>query len=290
MFEQNFENEERYMQQGRRPHYSDRRITGRGYQSEDDRYEDRQRGRSQDSERRYTRPDYDSELDIERPGQARFGSARNSYDFGRDYDQNSAWSQPSFRPQPRFQDRMSDSHPRNMDYGRGDSYSRDFQNSNIGHADWNNRFDANRFNGDSSSWNRYSSDQNQQSQHHFNDQKSRWPKSYKRTDDRIKDDIHEELIRHGRIDASEIEVQVKDGEITLTGQVLSRQDKRLVEDIAEKVLGAQEVHNQLRVSKQQTANDQKNTSSTFGSGSNRMATSSQPDQSTKTSSSSSLNK
>jgi hypothetical protein len=88
-------------------------------------------------------------------------------------------------------------------------------------------------------------------QSHWNEQRNRWPKSYKRSDERIKDDIHEELIRHGRIDASDVEVQVKDGEVTLTGQVSSRQDKRVAEELAEKVLGVHDVQNQLRVRNQQ---------------------------------------
>lgn len=76
------------------------------------------------------------------------------------------------------------------------------------------------------------------------------PQGYKRSDDRIKEDISEQLMQNGYLDASEISVQVKDGEVTLTGSVDSRQAKRMAEDIAEECSGVQDVQNQLRVRKE----------------------------------------
>jgi osmotically-inducible protein OsmY len=75
----------------------------------------------------------------------------------------------------------------------------------------------------------------------------RGPKSYKRSDDRIREDINEELTRHPDIDAFEIEVRVENGEVTLTGTVEDRHAKRLAEDLAERSWGVTDVHNQLRV-------------------------------------------
>ena len=49
------------------------------------------------------------------------------------------------------------------------------------------------------------------------------------------------------VDASDIEVEVKDGEVTLKGTVEERWMKRLAEDIAEVVPGVHDVHNQIRV-------------------------------------------
>jgi hypothetical protein len=77
----------------------------------------------------------------------------------------------------------------------------------------------------------------------------RGPKGYRRSDERIEEEINELLTRHPEIDASEIEVQVKNGEVTLTGTVDERHAKRLAEDIAEQCSGVNEVHNQIRVSK-----------------------------------------
>lgn len=73
------------------------------------------------------------------------------------------------------------------------------------------------------------------------------PKGYRRSDERIKEDICEELSQHPDIDASEIEVKVQNGEVVLTGTVKWRQCKRMAEDIAEQVSGVQDVRNEIRV-------------------------------------------
>jgi hypothetical protein len=75
----------------------------------------------------------------------------------------------------------------------------------------------------------------------------RGPKGYKRSDDRICEDVCELLTRHPDVDASDIEVKVTDREVMLTGTVDDRYAKRLAEDIAEQVSGVAEVHNQIRV-------------------------------------------
>jgi osmotically-inducible protein OsmY len=75
----------------------------------------------------------------------------------------------------------------------------------------------------------------------------RGPRNYQRSDERIKDDIHERLTRHHEIDATEIEVIVDKGEVTLQGVVDHRYTKRLAEDIAEDIFGVKQVHNQIRV-------------------------------------------
>jgi osmotically-inducible protein OsmY len=79
----------------------------------------------------------------------------------------------------------------------------------------------------------------------------RGPKGWQRSDDRIREDVSERLADHPHIDASEIEINVNNGEITLTGTVEDRQSKRLAEDIAESVSGVREVHNQIRVQQRQ---------------------------------------
>ena len=75
----------------------------------------------------------------------------------------------------------------------------------------------------------------------------RGPRGYQRSDDRIRDEVCERLARHPRIDASDVEVVVGNGEVTLQGTVDSRSVKRLLEDVAESVWGVREVHNQVRV-------------------------------------------
>jgi hypothetical protein len=73
------------------------------------------------------------------------------------------------------------------------------------------------------------------------------PKGYKRSDERIRDDVCDCIMRRGDIDASEVEVSVRDGEVVLTGFVYSRADKRAIEDLIDDVMGVLDIQNQLRV-------------------------------------------
>lgn len=76
----------------------------------------------------------------------------------------------------------------------------------------------------------------------------RGPKGYTRPDDRILQEVNDRLWLAGAIDASEIEVAISDGEITLSGTVPDRRMKRLTLDVAESVAGVREVFSQVRVS------------------------------------------
>jgi hypothetical protein len=80
----------------------------------------------------------------------------------------------------------------------------------------------------------------------------RGPKGYRRSDDRIKEDVCEQLTLHPDIDASEVEIKVQAGEVTLTGTVDDRQTKRMIEDVAESASGVKEVNNQLRVKQRES--------------------------------------
>lgn len=75
----------------------------------------------------------------------------------------------------------------------------------------------------------------------------RGPRGYQRPDERITEEINELLFRHPDIDASEIDVAVRSGEVTLSGHVEDRATKRVVEDLIEDLPGVREVQNQLRV-------------------------------------------
>jgi hypothetical protein len=59
--------------------------------------------------------------------------------------------------------------------------------------------------------------------------------------------VSELLTRDPDIDATEIEVIVVDGEVTLAGDVEDRRTKRHAEDLVERCAGVNDVHNQLRV-------------------------------------------
>jgi len=75
------------------------------------------------------------------------------------------------------------------------------------------------------------------------------PRGYQRSDDRIREDVCETLTHHSGIDASEIDITVSNGEVTLRGAVDDRSQKRMAEDVIENLSGVKEVRNELRVSR-----------------------------------------
>lgn len=77
--------------------------------------------------------------------------------------------------------------------------------------------------------------------------RGRGPASYTRSDERIREDANDHLTHDWGVDASEVTVSVKDGELTLDGTVDSRQAKRRAEDCVENISGVKHVQNNLRV-------------------------------------------
>ncbi|MFB2595404.1 BON domain-containing protein [Paracoccus sp. p4-l81] len=77
--------------------------------------------------------------------------------------------------------------------------------------------------------------------------RGRGPKGYTRSDDRIAEDACDRLSDDDMLDASNIEVSVSLGEVTLDGHVEDRHAKRRAEDCIEAVSGVTHVQNNLRV-------------------------------------------
>lgn len=75
----------------------------------------------------------------------------------------------------------------------------------------------------------------------------RGPRGYRRADERIWEDVCDRLTDDGHVDASDIDVRVNDGEVTLDGTVRSREEKHHAEDIIDSVPGVRDVHNRLHV-------------------------------------------
>jgi hypothetical protein len=73
------------------------------------------------------------------------------------------------------------------------------------------------------------------------------PKSYKRSDERVKEIVCEKLSDDPFVDASDIEISVNNCEVTLTGSVHDRSAKRRAEDIVENIPGITHVENRIRV-------------------------------------------
>jgi osmotically-inducible protein OsmY len=67
-------------------------------------------------------------------------------------------------------------------------------------------------------------------------------------DERIRKNVADRLVDDTDLDASDIEVGVEDGAVTLSGSVDSLWDKRRAEDIAKSVIGVSGVINKLRAS------------------------------------------
>lgn len=68
-----------------------------------------------------------------------------------------------------------------------------------------------------------------------------------RHDDRIHEDVLARLSMSDQVDATQIQVSVEAGEVTLQGNVETRHMKHIARDIAESVPGVGTVHNRLHV-------------------------------------------
>ena len=76
------------------------------------------------------------------------------------------------------------------------------------------------------------------------------PRGDRRTDDEIKDEIWRLLVQHSQVDASDIQVDVQDGVVRLSGKVESWLEKQTAESVVRNVLGVLEVDNQLKADRQ----------------------------------------
>jgi osmotically-inducible protein OsmY len=73
------------------------------------------------------------------------------------------------------------------------------------------------------------------------------PRGYRRSDQRISDDVHDALTDDPYLDATEVSVTVASCEVTLTGVVADREAKHRAERIVERVSGVDHVQNNLRI-------------------------------------------
>jgi hypothetical protein len=84
----------------------------------------------------------------------------------------------------------------------------------------------------------------------------RGPKGYQRSDERLKEEVCEQLTADPDVDASDIEVSVQNGEVTLEGTVHTRNMKRAAEDCVDAISGVQQAHNRLRVESNDFSHDE----------------------------------
>lgn len=74
------------------------------------------------------------------------------------------------------------------------------------------------------------------------------PKGYARSDERIYEDVCETLSLEPNVDASEIEVKVRNGIVYLDGQIDRRDAKKMAELSIENISGVRDVQNYLSIS------------------------------------------
>jgi hypothetical protein len=210
---QNPSNRERFRSDYGHYNYLGERREGRGYDTGD--WAAREYASQADSDQ-YDRDDWGS------GGRGDYGSPNPGREFGR----GNSGSRYAQRGRPTNGSEY-DRSPEGQLRGYGDTY----------------------YGGSGSSWQSDSSRSGEQ-QNPRGQFTGHGPKGYRRSDERIHEDVNEALAQHGELDAREIEVKVQNGEVTLSGTVTERQFKRLAEDLAERCSGVHDVHNQIRVSRE----------------------------------------
>jgi hypothetical protein len=75
------------------------------------------------------------------------------------------------------------------------------------------------------------------------------PKGYQRTDQRMREDICDQLMRTGHIDSSDVTVEVSGATVQLAGSVPVRWMKHVIENLADACPGVQDIENRISVKK-----------------------------------------
>lgn len=136
---------------------------------------------------------------------------------------------------------------KNRSFDRDRSLNRDF-------ATYGPRQNTNRMIDGYSDYTRHPSYYGMGLDKHERNFRGRGPKSYRRSDERLKDEICEVLTDHSDIDATEIEVDVKDGVVTLSGTVNDKWMKYHAEDVIENMSFVNFVQNDIKVSRNKNSN------------------------------------
>lgn len=159
-------------------------------------------------------------------------------------------SRPSFGDEPRGALQRSQERPygqQSYGSGSGGGYDQPHRGGYEGRRDWGASAGSD-WGGSERFGSGYGSEQgSQQPRMQRESQRGKGPKNYRRSDERIREEVCERLKSHADLDASDIDVQVTKGEVTLTGETASRAEKRMAEDCVEDISGVQDVTNQIHV-------------------------------------------
>jgi len=250
---------------------------GSRYGGEDYRSDSSYRSNNNNSyDRRNERRDDYSSLDKNRDRSSNMGSGYDPYHYGqtigsfnqgKDGSYDSRFNNDGYKGDRNYINRDSgyDSDynrsygRRNLDnYGSGSGYRERYENKNEPGRSWNNDDYGNKNASNRDWWDRTTDEvaswfgdddaqRRREADKRTGPHRGKGPKGYKRSDERIKDDVNDRLSDDSFIDASEIDVTCEDCEIVLTGTVDSKEEKRRAEDIAERVSGVKNVENRLKV-------------------------------------------
>jgi osmotically-inducible protein OsmY len=214
-------------------------------------------------------------------GGSSYGSSRNLYD--RDYEGFNRGSNRSRRSEIGGSNyggygdwnrgsSNEERYGRNRGYGDSDysNYGYESNRERYGEGNPNERSWWDRTRDEVSSWFGDDDAERRRERDRRMSHRGKGPRNYKRSDERIKEDINDRLSDDPFVDASEIEVTVNAGEVTLTGTVDDRSDKRRAEDLAEAVSGVKNVENRIRVTQRSetpTSRSTVGTGSSVGTGS-----------------------
>lgn len=76
------------------------------------------------------------------------------------------------------------------------------------------------------------------------------PRTFKRSDERVREEICIRLTEDPHIDAHDIEVLVMDGYVTLSGTVPEKRMKRMSEELVEQIHDVKDISNRIKVFKE----------------------------------------
>ncbi|WP_431859159.1 BON domain-containing protein [Azospirillum sp.] len=181
-----------------------------------------------DYERDYWERDYGERRDLGRG----FGQGRGFRDYARD-----EWSATDA-------DRMREDRARQVRREFGHDYARDRARRM---REGSERGWLERMGDEVASWFGDEDAERRRQRDEERSHRGRGPRGYTRSDDRIREDVSDRLTDDLYVDASDIEVAVSGGEVTLAGHVEHRGARRRAEDLAESVSGVTHVQNNLRV-------------------------------------------
>src|SRR5690606_34248740 len=85
--------------------------------------------------------------------------------------------------------------------------------------------------------------------------RGRGPKNYQRLDARIHEEICERLSDDATVDATDIDIKVKDGVVQLEGSVETRRMKHRAEDIVADCSGVKDIENRLTIAHAQAGSN-----------------------------------